>query len=792
MMKPARKRVGHRVRPVRVAKPDNEDALMSFANILEKSQAAVNQFDVPVEGFARAGDSDDDGDVDSAAHKRLVSALGQLHRGQHIKVPTRTEISERRGEFDLVKSHSEDVVKPLEAKVTLDGLVNSLNKNKKHSDVSKELVKLQKTTKKLAKPLEKPVAERLARSLAYEKAVSELDRWEAVVEKNKVEETINFPLIDHEAVKLATTTPRQPMSYRIKSDLMSKLEKMDPVAEPVTQSEKAARNQRLKEELRDQRKDLARLRRKESYEIEKAKRQNKIKSKKYHKVMKKEKLKKKLAEFEELRKVDPEAVLVELEKIEKARVEERAHQRHRNTGTWAKNLQVRAKFDKEAREELTQQIEIGRELKRKQGDQEESSEDDDDQEDEELDGSAPGERNPFNPWMKSEGSNQVEDSFSGYRKYWETRNENDAKMKEFQKDEEGSDGDSEQEDNEDEGSSEETSEDTTNANIEFLDNGFEVQTLDNIFEPLEDADAISEKVSDKLQKLRRATGGNQKQNNVHKSSDERPKNQLEFKKKSKLSDRDEQMEERAAGQDAQSQAKDYVKSLRKLLTVQTEDENKAQQSTEEQINPNKFMAMQPRQLKTALPDAWNDEDLDEDADDEVQRMTIAEAFEDDDIVLDFKQEKEDKVKSEQPQDINLTLPGWGSWTGVGVSEPKPSKRMILKFQQDLPRKDDHKEKLILNESVSEKLKGHLVNELPFPFRSVGDYESSIRAPVTRSFVPETAHRALTKPSITTRMGKIIHPMDEQTLLQSETPVGKRKLKSTHKLVDAKKKKKTKL
>lgn len=786
MRKPIKQRDGHRVRPVRVAKPDNEDALQSFASILEKSQAAVNQVDVPDEGFARAGDSDDDGEVESAAHKRLISAMGQLHRGQHIKVPTRTEISDRRGEFDLVKSHAEDVIKPLEAKVTLDGLVNSLNKNKKHTDVSKELVKLQKTSKKLAKPLEKPVAERLTRTLAYEKAVSELDRWEAVVEKNKVEETITFPLIDHEAVKLASTTPRPPMSYRIKSGLMEKLEKMDPVVETITLSEKAARNERLKEELRDQRKDLARLRRKESYEIEKAKRQNKIKSKKYHKVMKKEKLKKKLAEFEELRKVDPEAVLVELEKIEKARVEERAHQRHRNTGTWAKNLQVRAKFDKEAREELTQQIEIGRELKRKQGEEAESSEDDNDQEDE--DGEL-GERNPFNPWMKSDGGNQTEDSFSGYRKYWETRNENDAKMKEFQNEE----ADDVDESEEEEGNADVDDEDTTNANVEFLDNGFEVQTLDDIFEPLDDGEAISEKISSKLQSLRRATGlaVNHEAKKTHKQ-EERPKTQLEFKKKSKLADRDERMEERAAGEDTESQAKDDMKSLRALLSVQTQEEKMApQSSTEEQINPNKFMAMQPRQLKTALPDAWNDEDMDDEEEDEVQRMTIAAAFEDDDIVLDFKQEKEDKVKSEQPQDINLTLPGWGNWTGVGVSDKTQSKRMILKFQKDLPRKDDHKEKLILNETVPDKLKDHLVNELPFPFRSVGDYESSIRAPVTRSFVPETAHRALTKPSITTRMGKIIHPMDEQTLLQSEKPVGKRK-KSTHKLLDAKKKMKKRL
>lgn len=798
-MSSMKRRVVRHTRPARKGNADTDDALHSFTNILEKSQAAVNQLDVS-EDFGRAGGSDDDDTaVDSVAHKRLVSALGQLHRGQHIKVPTRTEISDRRGEFDLVKSHADDVVKPLEAKVTLSGLVDSLKKNKKHSDVSKELTKLQKTAKKLAKPLEKPVAERLARTLAYEKAVSELDRWETVVEKNKVEETIHFPLIDDAAVKMAETTPREPLSFRIKSNLMTELEKLDPVQETVSASEKAARNQRLKEELHDQRKELARLRRKESYEIEKARRQNKIKSKKYHRVLKKEKLKKQLADFEELKKVDPEAVLAELEKIEKARVEERAHQRHRNTGTWAKNLQVRAKFDREARDELTQQIEIGRELTRKQVDQDGSS-DDGAEAEEEL---PVGDKNPFNPWMKDEeGVEENEEAFSGYRKYWETRNKDAEDMKEYLEnsddDEEGED-EAEEEEEVDDDEKEVDDEDTVQAVDE---NGFQVSTLDAIFEPLEDEEVLSEKVASKLERLRKSAGLNEakkKDQKKKKSGDqEGPTSQgLEFKKKAKVTDADEQLNESVTGEQSGTKSKDDVKSLRTLLAAQAEEEEEKQAIKQpELINPNKFMALEPRHLKTALPDSWNDEEVEGGSDDDdgkdVQRMTIAEAFEDDDIVMDFQQEKEELKKADQPEDINLTLPGWGSWTGAGVSEKQQQrKRMILKFPKELPRKDDHKEKLILNETVPEKLKEHLVNQLPFPFRTVSDYESSIRAPISRTFVPETAHRALTKPSVTTRMGKIIEPMDEHTLLQSEMPTGKRRTKSSHKLADSRKKLKMK-
>lgn len=63
--------------------------------------------------------------------------------------------------------------------------------------------------------------------------------------------------------------------------------------------------------------------------------------------MKKERLKLQLKEFEELQKTDPEEALKKLESIEKARALERHTLRHKNTGKWAKNLLIRAKYDKD-------------------------------------------------------------------------------------------------------------------------------------------------------------------------------------------------------------------------------------------------------------------------------------------------------------------------------------------------------------------------------------------------------------------------------------------------------------
>lgn len=64
-------------------------------------------------------------------------------------------------------------------------------------------------------------------------------------------------------------------------------------------------------------------------------------------ILKKERLKQQLKEFEELQETNPEEALGKLEALEKARALERHTLRHKNTGKWAKSKLIRAKYDKE-------------------------------------------------------------------------------------------------------------------------------------------------------------------------------------------------------------------------------------------------------------------------------------------------------------------------------------------------------------------------------------------------------------------------------------------------------------
>lgn len=69
----------------------------------------------------------------------------------------------------------------------------------------------------------------------------------------------------------------------------------------------------------------------------------------YHRILKREKVKQQLKDFEQLQKTNPEAALKKLEELDKTRAQERASLRHKNTGKWARNLAVRAKYDKDVR-----------------------------------------------------------------------------------------------------------------------------------------------------------------------------------------------------------------------------------------------------------------------------------------------------------------------------------------------------------------------------------------------------------------------------------------------------------
>lgn len=64
----------------------------------------------------------------------------------------------------------------------------------------------------------------------------------------------------------------------------------------------------------------------------------------------------------------------------------------------------------------------------------------------------------------------------------------------------------------------------------------------------------------------------------------------------------------------------------------------------------------------------------EDEEERAQKQLIKEAFAGDDVIRDFLKEKREAVEASKPKDVDLTLPGWGEWGGVGL-KPSAKKRL---------------------------------------------------------------------------------------------------------------------
>jgi U3 small nucleolar RNA-associated protein 14 len=194
------------------------------------------------------------------AGNRLAEAVSRLDKTQYIKSATKANAAAG-GRTVRVK-----------------GLLNLLSKTSDLAEVGRNLREVTKHKGALEKPLEKRQAEKIKRSTGFEQVKAALDRWNSVVAKNRTAEYREFPLVNAEDKK------REPADasitkYMIKSELELELENLNPNSEETQQEKHFPLTMA---EMIEHRKEAARLRAKQSYKEAKARRQSKIKSKKFH------------------------------------------------------------------------------------------------------------------------------------------------------------------------------------------------------------------------------------------------------------------------------------------------------------------------------------------------------------------------------------------------------------------------------------------------------------------------------------------------------------------------------
>lgn len=398
-------------------------------------------------------------------------------------------------------------------------------------------------------------------------------------------------------------------------------------------------------------------------------------------------------------------------------------------------------------------------------------------------------KNSDNPWLSEKNPDETDEIFSGYRKFWEEKNANENALKKLKKMSENSSKSTEVKSNEiskiersDEDVSEESDESMSNESEEDIeqnnskstwieeDLSSENEDPNNFLNELFDAaeENINKKMESKLKQLKpklltstSAKPGKKKTKRKGDKSIVKDAQNLEFAKEARIGDIDEGLLE--GDQDDQKVRERLPPSKRLMNEIEKiKDEKKAfMRGSKDEIDPNSFLNVKSKHLLTALPKTHELDDADEDEMENLaaaNKMSLAEAFENDDIIHDFVEDVEMESKKSQVDDENI-LPGWGSWGGEGV---KNKKRL-----QDKKPEVKKKDRVIVNTTPHESLRKHLVSTVPFPFTTVKDFEASLRVPIGKDFIPASAHTKLTMEKVITKAGTVIEPMSEEALVKAE-------------------------
>ncbi|XP_069319074.1 U3 small nucleolar RNA-associated protein 14 homolog A isoform X2 [Eulemur rufifrons] len=653
--------------------------------------------------------SEDEGDSDGERkHQKLLETISSLGGKNRRKLAERSEASLKVSEFNVSSEGSGE-------KLVLADLLEPIKTSSSLATVKKQLNRV-KSKKTVELPLNKEEVERARTPLEQE--IFNL------LHKNK-----------------------QPVT--------------DPLLTPV---EKASLKAMSLEEAKMRRAELQRARALQSYYEARARREKKIKSKKYHRIMKKAKAKEALKEFEQLQKVNPTAALEELEKIEKARMMERMSLKHQNSGKWAKSKAIMAKYDLEARQAMQEQLAKNKELTQKLQVASENEEEEGGTEVEELipDAMHEAQMNADgpNPWMLRSCTSDAQEaeiqedpeqlpeplahSVSESEGDERPVAEEEILLKEFEEKRSLRKRSELNQDAESVGSQE--TKDSISREVLF-----ELRTL---------SQKLKENHQSRKQKASSVGTVPQVQREVPALEEEEPL-LLQRPERVQTLEELEELEKEGCLQNKELPRPVLEgHQLKKNPNNQTDAPKKKKK--EQMIDLQNLLTTKSPSVKSlAVPTTI--EELEDEAERD-QKQMIKEAFAGDDVIRDFLKEKREAVEASKPQDVDLTLPGWGEWGGVGLRpSAKKRRRFLIKAPEGPPRKDKNLPNVIINEKRNIHAAAHQVRVLPYPFTHHRQFERTIQTPIGSTWNTQRAFQKLTTPKIVTKAGHVIKPIKAENV-----------------------------
>ncbi|KAH9622151.1 hypothetical protein KSS87_010678 [Heliosperma pusillum] len=725
------------------------------------------------------GEDDDYSDDDERHARMLHNITGIPTEGfAGKKINRKSVAAEAYPESEFNPSH--DVLSG-DGQITIDDLLGPLRGTSGYSKVRNNIKRTEEKGIKIHAPLPKPDRERVERGTAYDKTKEDLTKWEGQVKRNREAPTLIFDR--RNVVKVPTVgaiasgfKPRTQFEKTIAS-LMHDGDIVDAYQNDGTKL--LEMNKISVEDVKERQEKLAKMRSILFHHELKVKRISKIKSKTYHKIKKKDKLKAACSDLQN----DPEAKRELAEKEERKRAEARMTLRHKNQGKWAKRIIERGldKQDDGTIAAFSEQLHQHNLLTRKMDSLKDDSSSDDsaDEDDEDLDSSDEERTAKLVAKAKKktlklmEQEDEVPDSgvftlpfmLRGLEKRKETASEEAKRALE-----EYDFSLSQQDENAAKhgtssgrrvfGATEKKVEDPKIKHRPEVDNyGSENE---DIIEDDADADLGHVEVSGSLKDvdinldvLREdlETGEESALKCVNEITVEDPQPRTSYDVSVYASGSWKKMKS-IKGQ-KEPTLKGNAKQTLEVAEPSVPDE--VRKEVDEDSDSDSGGHMVDGMLSAGAKQTYELPSNDE---------LIRRAFAGDDVEEEFQKAKQSVLNEEIPEpEKPLLLPGWGEWTNVQKKRGLPSwiskeheaakqrREAALKKREDAPLKH-----VIKYEKIDKQAEKLYTSSLPYPYYSKDVFESSTRIPIGPEFNPATVAGALTRPDVLKKSGVIIPPI----------------------------------
>lgn len=738
---------------------------------------------------------DDDDDEEGDGGQYMLDLLNKLDSSSET---TRAADNNILAAHLAESEYSSSVVKQ-DSALTMDALMNDLHDTQGFGKLQSTMNLLSKG-KTTSTPVAKVVSDRAQRKVHYEESTEQVTQWIQAVQENRQAETLDFRpkgmnvLTKHALVdKFKPTTDFEKELAAALAEAGQHDEATMLKAEQKMMDD-LGNNEITLEAYKQRRGEMAKLRALMFYHEQKRHHMNKIKSKKYRRIRKKQRERIKDGELAVDLEDDPtlQQELDEKEEIERMR--ERASLAHKNTSKWAKRILKRGKHvDQDTRRALSAQLKRGDDLRSKMNGTSVVDEDDDDNEDlmetarkvlQDIEGKS-------DAFQQNNGLFALSFMQKGIEKQRQrAQEEARALLQELQANEQG-DGDVQNDFKQPLRKKIKKASTSTELQQVIGDGKLVANSLEfghsnsiSISGGIEidlDVDRIGKSVATKLKSL----AGEQTntfevtmdvedgKNLLSKATNDHRKNALKSNTLSATFGSNEMEENEsnpwlAATLDASETRNDAGKSKkRKTAGVSRKGVVNVDGAADLIAElPQKGNIKRPSLEVTAT--SSNISSLTQE---ELVRRAFATPT-DREVEDEFAKEKAEVIERDDPTRKATDEPkitnGWGSWAGQGAPAPKPPRKLPKRLQapeKKLPKRkraDEKKPLVILNERRIKKTSGSFqIANIPYPYTSREEYERAMSGGVGKEWNVTSAVKNLTRPEIITRAGKVIQPISKR-------------------------------